>query len=193
MVVVWIETFYVLMLMCFEDWNHCVCIKFSALLGIPRFGFVSPIAQLHSRYIYTGRVVCFSLPHQHTPKITTIMTAQKSSTFRRYAELEPPENVWQLSYVWIVGSVNTIQIRFKTRTIDFEPKTPEGEHIIQQTFCVTAFDRKIMISHEMQNVASAELVNQLMLGWCQICYNGTHVVPSLLITIPHFYGMRSNR
>ena len=73
--------------------------------------------------------ISLSLINGRVPKITISMAAQKSSTFRRYAELEPPKNIWQLSYVWIDGSVN--RIRFKTRTMDYEPKTPDGMYGIQ--------------------------------------------------------------
>ena len=56
------------------------------------------------------------MPHAATDK----------SVLGRYMDLEQPEDVVQVMYVWIDGSGETM--RSKTRTLDFEPNKAESKY-----------------------------------------------------------------
>jgi glutamine synthetase len=53
------------------------------------------------------------------------MTTLNKAVTKRFLSLEQPDNLVQVMYVWVDGTGE--HCRAKTRTMDFEPKCPEGE------------------------------------------------------------------
>lgn len=53
--------------------------------------------------------------------------ALDKTLLQKYLELPQPENAIQAKYIWIDGTGEGL--RSKTRTLNFMPKHPAGEHI----------------------------------------------------------------